>query len=99
MTTCSTHVLDAVLGVPAQGIRVRLGDAEAMTDADGRARFDVELDAGEHTVRFETGEWFATAGRDTFYPVVEVAFAIAEQQHVHVPLLLSPYSYTTYRGS
>lgn len=99
MTTCSTHVLDAVLGIPAQGIRVRLGDAEATTDADGRARFDAELGAGEHTVRFETGAWFAAAGRDTFYPVVEIAFTITDQPHVHVPVLLSPYSYTTYRGS
>jgi 5-hydroxyisourate hydrolase len=99
MTTCSTHVLDAVLGVPAQGVRVRLGDTEATTDEDGRARFDVELGPGQHSVRFETGEWFAAAGRDTFYPVVEIAFTVADQPHVHVPLLLSPYSYTTYRGS
>jgi 5-hydroxyisourate hydrolase len=99
MTTCSTHVLDAVLGVPAQGIRVRLDDAEATTDADGRARFDVDLEPGEHTVTFETGAYFSAAGRETFYPTVTVTFAVADQRHVHVPLLLSPYSYTTYRGS
>jgi len=99
MTTCSTHVLDAALGVPARGVQVRLGEEEATTDADGRVRFDAELAAGEHTLTFATGEWFAAAGRETFYPAVTVTFAVEDQAHVHVPLLLSPYSYTTYRGS
>ena len=100
MTTCSTHVLDAAHGVPASGIRVRLEDgSEAITDDDGRARFDADLASGAHLLTFETGEWFYAAGRHTFYPVVSVAFVVAEEGHVHVPLLLSPYSYTTYRGS
>ncbi|WP_121255031.1 hydroxyisourate hydrolase [Nocardioides ferulae] len=108
MTTCSTHVLDAALGVPAAGLAVGLagpdGDplAEAVTDADGRVRFDADLAPGTHTLTFATGAWFAAAGRETFHPEVRVAFAVADhpaQPHHHVALLLSPFAYTTYRGS
>jgi len=106
LTTCSTHVLDAALGVPAAGLGVRLADAtgavlaEAETDDDGRIRFDPGLAPGPHTLRFETGAWFAAADRDHFHPHVEVAFEVTGgQPHLHVALLLSPFAYTTYRGS
>lgn len=102
MTTLSTHVLDAVTGTPATGVAVTLDDGAATgrTDDDGRIRFDTELEPGPHRLSFATGEWFAAAGRDTFYPEVTVAFVVdAELPHVHVPLLLSPFAYSTYRGS
>lgn len=104
MTTCSTHVLDVALGLPAVGMHVYLGGpdgviAEGSTDADGRVRFPAELGPGAHTITFETGEWFAAAGRATFFPAVGLAFTVEADEHYHVPLLLSPYSYTTYRGS
>ncbi|MDP2773475.1 MAG: hydroxyisourate hydrolase [Nocardioides sp.] len=106
MSTCSTHVLDVALGRPAAGIRVHLSDvgldrlvAEDSTDADGRVRFAADLDPGVYTVTFETGEWFAAADRSTFFPAVVLAFIVEADEHYHVPLLLSPYSYTTYRGS
>lgn len=104
MTTCSTHVLDVAAGLPAVGVRAHLGDtdrviAEGVTDADGRVRFAAELAAGGYTITFETGEWFAAAGRSTFFPAVVIAFMVEADEHYHVPLLLSPYSYTTYRGS
>ena len=106
MTTLSTHVLDAALGVPAAAVGVILYDPHgrrlttATTDADGRVRFDLELGAGTHGLVFATGAYFAAAERDTFFPEVEVSFAVdPEQEHYHVALLLSPYSYTTYRGS
>jgi 5-hydroxyisourate hydrolase len=104
MSTVTTHVLDAAVGRPATGMRVRLERAdrsvvaEARTDADGRVR---ELGAptpGEHRLVFATGEWFAAAGRNTFYPEVVVTFALGDGHH-HVPLLLSPFAYSTYRGS
>ena len=105
MSTCSTHVLDAALGIPAAAVTVRLFDPEerllttGTTDADGRVRFDLELGAGTHRLAFATGAYFAAAARDTFYPEVVVAFAVDPTQlHYHVPLLLGPYSYTTYRG-
>jgi 5-hydroxyisourate hydrolase len=106
MSTLSTHVLDSVLGVPATGIRVHVGNtadeviAGAVTDADGRIHFDVDLDAGVYVLTFETGAWFAEQGRDTFFPGIGLAFRIdPSRPHHHVALLLSPYAYTTYRGS
>ena len=105
MSTCSTHVLDAALGRPAAGVVVLLTAADgtserSCTDADGRVRFETHLGHGEHRITFATGEWFAAAGRETFYPSVTLDFTTtADQPHYHVALLLSPYSYTTYRGS
>ena len=104
MTTFSTHVLDAVLGRPAAGMDVALtlpdGSTTALrTDDDGRARVDADLPAGEHTVRFATGPWFAAQQRETFYPAVTVTVALPQGGHTHVALLLSPFAYTTYRGS
>lgn len=100
----TTHVLDAATGRPAAGLRVRLERsdgtvvAEARTDDDGRVR-DLGAPApGQHRLVFATGEWFAAAGRDTFYPEVVVTFTLGEGHH-HVPLLLSPFAYSTYRGS
>jgi len=102
----STHVLDAVLGRPAGGIVVALyaGDqllASGTTDADGRCRLTEDAtEAGPHRLVFGTGEWFAGQGRETFWPEVVLAFAVREPaEHHHVPLLLSPFSYSTYRGS
>lgn len=103
--TCSTHVLDAALGRPASGLRVHLGgpDGEFLvtesTDADGRVRFGVELEPGRHTLSFETGEWFARSERPTLYPLVGLMFDVEAGEHYHLALLLSPFSYTTYRGS
>jgi len=102
----STHVLDAGTGRPAAGVAVRLlaGEdllAEGVTDADGRCRLtEGTTAAGTHRLVFDTGAWFAGQGRDTFYPEVVLAFAVREPTgHVHVPLLLSPFAYSTYRGS
>lgn len=105
MTTLSTHVLDAGLGLPAAGIEVALTGpdgalvADALTDADGRVRFAPDLPAGTHRLRFATGEWFDAAGRDHVHPEVVVAFASGPDRHLHLALLLGPWSYTTYRGS
>ena len=104
MSTFSTHVLDAVPGRPAAGMDVVLSLADGSTvatrtDDDGRARVDTELPAGEHTVRFATGAWFTAQQRDTFFPAVSVTFSLPDGEHAHVALLLSPFAYTTYRGS
>ena len=110
MRSLSTHVLDAVTGEPAAGLRVVLSHrtagswaelATATTDADGRVR-DLApdgLDAGDHRLVFDTGAWFAATGTTGFYPEVAVVFTVAAERHLHVPLLLSPYAYSTYRGS
>jgi 5-hydroxyisourate hydrolase len=102
----STHVLDSVLGRPAAGVAVRLfaGEdllAQGVTDRDGRCRLTEDAtDAGTHRLVFSTGPWFAEHGRETFYPEVVLTFAVVEPaQHHHVPLLLAPFAYSTYRGS
>ncbi|WP_433799532.1 hydroxyisourate hydrolase [Actinomycetospora sp. CA-084318] len=101
----STHVLDAVMGAPAAGLAVALErDGEvlvrARTDDDGRVRDLGAPVAGRHRLTFDTGAWFAAAGRATFYPEVVVTFEVTDPEaHHHVPLLLSPFAYSTYRGS
>lgn len=98
MSSLSTHVLDTAAGLPAQGIAVRLETRaggvldEGVTDADGRiGSLGGELAAGDYLLRF------ATAG--VFFPEVVVVFTISDDRHHHVPVLLSPYGYSTYRGS
>ncbi|SRR5689334_7635749 len=106
MSTISTHVLDTALGRPAAGVRVTLQNTQgaaigsAVTDAEGRARdFTGTLLAGSYRLRFDVGAYFAEAGRECFYDDVVVSFRVDGTGHYHVPLLLSPFGYTTYRGS
>lgn len=113
MAGLSTHVLDTAHGRPAQGLALRLERrtpqgfselARGTTDADGRvARLlpDGEtLTEGVYRLTFETGAWLDAQGLEGFYPQAAVVFEVADaSQHYHVPLLLSPYGYSTYRGS
>jgi 5-hydroxyisourate hydrolase len=104
MSLVTTHVLDAAAGRPAAGIPVRLETAgtvlaAAETDADGRVRDlgPARLEPGVYRLVFDTGHYL---GPDGFFPEIAVAFRITDPQaHHHVPVLLSPFSYTTYRGS
>jgi 5-hydroxyisourate hydrolase len=107
----STHVLDTARGRPAAGVRVtvELADGDGWrgvgggtTDADGRVPglLDGPLSAGTHRLTFATGPWFRAQGVAGFYPEVTVVCQIEDPgAHYHVPLLLSPYGYSTYRGS
>lgn len=104
--TLSTHVLDATTGRPAVGVVVSLTAAntpvaDGVTDADGRITgLGGEPAAGIYRLHFDTGTYFAAQGVTGFYPEVVIAFQITDAAaHHHVPLLLSPYSYSTYRGS
>ena len=110
MSTVTTHVLDTARGRPAAGVTVRLEQvadggsvlARAVTDDDGRVGSlgADELAPGDYRLVFETGSYFAAQGEPTFYPRVAVEFSIADEAaHYHVPLLVSPYGVTTYRGS
>jgi 5-hydroxyisourate hydrolase len=105
----STHVLDSVSGSPAVGVSVRLehlaGDdwqhvSAGTTDDDGRIGSLGEVAAGRHRITFDTGAYFGAQGVETFYPEVTVVFDVTDPEwHHHVPLLLSPFAYSTYRGS
>lgn len=104
----STHVLDAATGTPARGVAVELSDlagavrGTGVTDDDGRvpAVVDDPLEPGTYRLRFDTGAFFAAAGTPAFWPEVVLAFTVADAGgHLHVPLLLSPFAYSTYRGS
>jgi 5-hydroxyisourate hydrolase len=108
--TLSTHVLDTSIGRPAVGVRVRLlqrlpagdwGDvAEAATNADGRvAAWPASLLAGTYRLTFAVSAYFAARGVETFYTDVTVEFVARDAGHYHVPLLVSPFGYSTYRGS
>ncbi len=102
MATLSTHVLDTARGRPAAGLRVELTSegaavADGFTDADGRvASLGGDLAEGDYAIRFDTGGYL---GVDAFYPEVVVTFSVSADDHYHVPLLLSPFGYSTYRGS
>ena len=107
----TTHVLDTALGRPAAGVPVRLSRidpdesavvlADAITDDDGRVT-DLgpdQVPAGTYQLRFGTAAYYAATGQECFYPQVTVTFAVTDRRHHHVPLLLSPFAYSTYRGS
>ena len=108
MSYVTTHVLDATAGRPAAGVAVTLATidgesiATGVTNDDGRVA-DLgpdRLEPGDYRIDFRTGEYFAGNGAETFYPKVTICFSTSsEQAHYHVPLLLSPFAYSTYRGS
>ena len=114
MSTISTYVLDTSLGKPASGVpvmleRISTGGARAelgrgVTDADGRvphlAPPGQPLTPGTYRLRFDTAVYFAATGRSVFYPSISVDFRVVagDVTNHHVPLLLSPFGYSTYRG-
>lgn len=108
MSHVTTHVLDASLGRPAAGVPVTLTDAAgaiiatAFTNADGRVP-DLGPDALEpasYRLVFDTGAYFAASATPAFYPRITIDFDISDAaSHYHVPVLLSPFAYSTYRGS
>ena len=114
MGAITTHVLDTSRGRPADGVAVRLDlldeavgfqpVGQGVTDADGRARGLVPegapLAAGDYRLTFETAAYFRRLGVAAFYPLVQVTFTVRDpREHHHVPLLLSPFGFSTYRGS
>ncbi len=114
MSPITTHVLDTARGLPAAGMAATLeqqasdGSWQALgrgvTNADGRitnllsAAFTPAI--GRYRLRFAAAEYFEALGMSCFFPEVQIVFQIDDSaRHLHVPLLLSPYGYTTYRGS
>ena len=112
MSQITTHILDTSKGKPASGITVILyrSAADAWTEIargatnnDGRItdllQKDSLLETGIYKLRFETKDYFDRHQITTFYPFVEIVFDVQFTEHYHVPLLLNPFGYSTYRGS
>jgi 5-hydroxyisourate hydrolase len=113
MSAITTHVLDTALGRPAAGVPIFLEQkcaddtwaviGRGKTDGDGRLRDlmkDTALTPGTYRINFDTEAYYRTAGTEAFYPEVSVVFSVRDSStHYHVPLLLSPYGFSTYRGS
>jgi 5-hydroxyisourate hydrolase len=113
MSAITTHILDVSSGRPARGVSVKLERQTSsgweivgagQTDDDGRLRdllaSDANVQTGVYRLTFETGAYFAQRQTEGFYPQVTVTFTVDDPaQHYHVPLLLSPFGYSTYRGS
>jgi len=114
MSAVTTHVLDAALGRPAVGVPVRLEHisdlteqvaqklAVGVTDADGRVG-DLgpdRLEIGIYRLTFDTATYFVSTDQTGFYPMISVTFHLIDSsRHYHVPVLLSPFAYSTYQGS
>jgi len=110
MSQITTHVLDTAVGRPAAGVPVTLEHRasgtwtlldQASTDADGRVgQLGAEsLEPGDYRLSFDTASYFAATGQAGFFPEVTLVFAVVDTSHHHVPLLLSPFAFSSYRGS
>ena len=111
MSQLTTHILDTSLGKPAAGVVITLYHqhgvwdelTSGVTNADGRISnlltADVVLPLGIYKLKFETQPYFDATGTKCFYPFIEIVFEITTNEHYHVPLLLNPFGYATYRGS
>jgi 5-hydroxyisourate hydrolase len=108
----TTHILDTTKGKPAEGVAIILYQggndewneiARGITNSDGRIKnllsSDSKLQIGIYKMRFETKDYFDKTSTPTFYPYVEIIFDIQTSEHYHIPLLLNPFGYSTYRGS
>ena len=108
----TTHVLDTSIGSPGKGILIRLQSYEdgkwqniaiGLTDEDGRVGDLLPswkiLPPANYQIVFETGDYFKKSNTEGFYPQVSIQFTVFDESHYHVPLLLNPYRYSTYRGS
>ena len=111
MTGITSHVLDTSLGKPGAGISITLERddpsgwihvGQELTNDDGRVGDLTKgaIEAGSYRISFEVADYFKSQGTAAFYPVVRIEFSVLEpDQHYHVPLLLNPFGYSTYRGS
>lgn len=112
MSQITTHILDTSLGKPAQGVHISLQQEEngiwtnigkGQTNTDGRLpgllKDDQILKPGTYRLVFETKAYFKQLGTQSLYPQVSIDFEVTDASHYHIPLLLNPFGYSTYRGS
>ncbi len=113
MSQITTHILDTAVGKPAENVPIRLerpsGNdtweslGSGKTNSDGRLPNllpnDAPLAPGTYRLVFEVADYFKATGRKSFYPFIPIVFEVFDDSHYHVPLLLNPFGYSTYRGS
>ena len=112
MSQITTHIIDTTKGKPVAGVRISIYQGAndewteitwGVTNNDGRItdllRSDMTLQRGIYKLRFETKDYFDKHHVPTFYPYIEIVFDVTSDEHYHIPLLLNPFGYTTYRGS
>ena len=106
MITLSSHVLDTTSGKPACNLNITLtitdgSQIQAVTNEDGRCNDwgEIEFVPGVYCLRFHTGKYLHDHYQSAFYPFVDVNFTVTEDGHHHIPLLISPHGYSSYRGS
>ena len=112
MSQITTHILDTSIGKPAEGVKIELHQSNSenwtiigsgITNNDGRVSDlldkDSLLEPGIYKMVFMTEDYFKSLKTQTFYPKVEIIFETFDKEHYHVPLLLNPFGYSTYRGS
>lgn len=112
MSQITTHILDTSLGKPAANVSIVLEEekngiwrelAKGKTDEDGRIKNllpeNKTLEPGVYRLVFDVGAYYGSLNMKTFYPLVKIEFHLTDKTHYHVPLLLNPFGYTTYRGS
>ena len=111
MSRITTHILDSSKGKPAVGVKVTLFQwkddweliATEITNNDGRITSLPDINkSNEHPIfklRFDTKDYFESNNTQSFYPFIEISFTTRNDEHYHVPLLLNPFGYSTYRGS
>ncbi len=112
MSQITTHILDTSVGSPAVNVEIVLYKnendswielASGITNSDGRIsdllEMNMILEFGIYKMKFITSEYFRNKKRTTFFPFIEIVFEVNSSEHYHIPLLLNPFGYTTYRGS
>ena len=112
MSQITTHILDTTKGKPAWGVTITLFEkvgsewlevAKGITNKEGRTsnllKEDELLPFGIYKLNFDTKHYFDAMDVETFYPTIDIIFAVKTDEHYHIPLLLNPFGYTTYRGS
>lgn len=112
MSQITTHILDTSLGKPAAGVSIYLQAqtdsgwetiGKGLTNSDGRIPDllpkEMKVSIGNYRMVFETSDYFKRLETKSFYPIVKIEFIVTDQSHYHIPLLLNPFGYSTYRGS
>ena len=106
MISLSSHVLDTTIGKPAASLPLVLtlpdgSKVESLTDSDGRCKDwqGANFIKGQYSLRFQVAAYLEEKHGTSFYPYIDIPFIIQEEGHFHVPLLISPFGFSSYRGS